>query len=131
VLAVRAAGKITQILKVEAKSRAALGNATIQDASTALMKNAARPNPSTLAFVSKRLREEHRDAEAALIENLQRNEVREQDVEHLLFTFSGNDPTNVLSGHTASPRPSVARRLVGVHLKDHQNFIKVVFERTK
>jgi hypothetical protein len=116
---------------VEAKSRAALASATVSEASAALMKNAARPNPSTLAFVSKRLRELGRDGDAVLIERLQRQEVRERNIEHLLFTFSGNNPTAILSKHTASPKPSVARRLVGIYLTDHQEFIKVVFESTK
>jgi hypothetical protein len=131
VLAVRPSGNVTQVLKVEAKSRAALGTTTVSEASAALMKNAARPNPSTLAFVSKRLREVGRDDDAAIIEQLQRRAVREQDIEHLLFTFSGNNPTTILSQHTASPKPTVARRLVGIYLKDHQEFIKTVFESTK
>jgi hypothetical protein len=120
--------KTTQVLKVEAKSRAALATTTVEEASEALLKNSSRPNPNTLAFISMRLRELNRHNEALLIERLQQHEVKQQDVEHLLFTFSGNNPANVLGPHATSPNKEVQRHLVGIVVSDHQAFIKLVFE---
>jgi len=119
----------TQVLKVESKSRASLATAAIEDASAALLKNSARPNPSTLAFISTRLRETKRHAEAVLIERLQQHDLKDADIEHLLFTFSGNNPATILAPHAKTPRrPLISRLLVGIMVKDHQAFIKLVFE---
>jgi hypothetical protein len=130
VIAVRVGkSKGTQVLKVEAKSRASLTTSTIKEASEALVKNSARPNPSTLAFISVRLRELDRHSEAMIIERLQQHDVRDADIEHLIFTFSGNNPANLLVPHAKTPhRPVIARHLVGVVINDHQNFIKLIFE---
>lgn len=133
VIAIRPSkNKVTQVLKVEAKSRASLATAAIEEASDGLIKNSARPNPSTLAFISVRLRELGRHAEALLIERLQQHEVKDADIEHLLFTFSGNDPANLLVPHAKTPkRPLIARHLVGIVVADHQDFIRLVFESVR
>jgi hypothetical protein len=78
-----------------------------------------------------RLRDLDRHAEAEVIENLQQREVKEQDITHLLFTFSGNDPADALSQHAKSPKKTIERRLVGIVVADHQAFIKSVFESIK
>lgn len=132
VIAVRAGPRqTTQVLKVEAKSRAALQTDTIEEASAALLKDSARPNPRTLGFISMRLRELGRHVEAKLIERLQQRDIREQDIEHLLFTFSGNDPGNLLGPHAKTPKKNIPRHLVGIVIPDHQKFISLVFESIK
>ena len=128
VIGIRREGDKAQVLKAEAKSRDSLSTSVVQEASDALMRHSGRPNPSTLAFISTRLREIGRDEDAATIELLQTVDVRDRDIEHLLFTLSGNDPTTALAGHTKSPRPAIQRHTVGVMVKDHQEFIHEIFE---
>lgn len=124
----RTASAVPQVLKTEVKSRKTLGQTTVGEACTALLKNSGRPNPSTLAFISVRLREEGRDLEAQIIEALQEQEVKLSNVEHLVFTFSGNQPSSALSKHATAPPRKPKRTLVGFVVPDHQEFIQSVFE---
>lgn len=124
VLGVRKVDGRVQALKIEAKSRAQLSPGVVEEACTALERNRSRPNASSVTFVSLRLREEGRDAEAEIVEQLLGEQFADRDVEHLVFTLSGNDPTRALSDHSKRPR----RRLTGVRVMDHQKFIRQVYE---
>lgn len=116
------------LLKGESKSRASLRDDAVEEAVGGLRKHSGRPNPCTLAFISSRLREMDRDAEAGVFEDLQSRPLRHDEIEHLIFTLSGNDPTTYLSKHpTASAR--VRCHLVGCVIPDHQQFIESVFKR--
>ena len=117
-----------RVLKVESKSRVSLAAQAVLEADEALMQNFARPNPSTLAFISKRLRDEGRVTDAALIEAIQLEGLQTRDVEHLLFTFSGNDPTTALSAHVTCTLKTIRRHAVGIVIADHQEFIRLAFE---
>ena len=128
VLGFRMIPKQSHVLKVEAKSRANMNNTTIAAAAEALMKHSARPNPATLAFISIMLRREHRDTEAKFIEDIQTADIRDKHIEHLLFTFSGNDPTTQLRAAAESPRRAIKRHVIGLVVPDHQDFITEIFE---
>lgn len=90
-IGIRRNDETCSVLKGEAKSRNSLSSTTVGEASNALMKHSARPNPSTLAFISHRLRESENDELAEVLETLQTNGMTDNEVEHLVFTFSGND----------------------------------------
>ncbi|HEX6370881.1 MAG TPA: Hachiman antiphage defense system protein HamA [Longimicrobium sp.] len=124
VIGVRKVDGRVQALKIEAKSRAQLSGAVVKEACASLQRNRSRPSASSVAFVSLRLREEGRDAEAELVEQLLGEQFTDWDVEHLVFTLSGNDPTGVLSEHAKALR----RRLAGIRVVDHQKFIRKVYE---
>jgi hypothetical protein len=124
----RRTGAATQVLKGEVKSRAVLGAKVVQTATADLLKYSSRPNPSTLAFISSRLREAKRPGEAEIIEDLQMHDIAVADVEHLVFTVSGNDPAAALAAHAAPPANAARRSLVGLIVKDHQAFVNQVFE---
>lgn len=117
------------LLKAESKSRANVQDVVIVEAVTALEKHSGRPNPSSLAFISARLREQGRDNEAVLFERVQSNPPQKKDIEHLVFTFSGNDSTKHLKKHSVSKKGGIRRHLVGCVVPDHQAFIKQTFER--
>ncbi|MBX3394286.1 MAG: DUF1837 domain-containing protein [Phycisphaerae bacterium] len=116
------------ILKAESKSRATLGESVITEAIEGLEKHSGRPNPSSLAFISARLREQARDAEAAIFEGLQRRPPRKGALEHLVFTFSGNDAAAHLRKHAQVKRGAIRRHVVGCVVERHQDFIKATFE---
>jgi hypothetical protein len=128
VLALRKVGKRWYVLKAESKSKASLGPSVVKKAVDGLSRHNGRPNPSSLAFISHRLREDDRDDEAEVIEGLQEKAPRAGEVEHLIFTLSGNDPSKHLKlhlGNNETPR----RKLVGCIIKDHQDFINYVFDK--
>lgn len=124
VIGVRRVDGRVQALKIEAKSRAELSGQVVKEACESLERNRSRPGASSVAFVLLRLYEEGRDAEAELVEELLGEHLTDRDVEHLVFTFSGNDPTRVLAEH-AKPR---RRRLAGIRVMDHQKFIRKIYE---
>ena len=47
---------------------------------------------------------------------------------HMLFTFSGSDPTNLLKANLSGYSGPVPQHYVGLRVEAHQNFIKNVFE---
>lgn len=114
-----------QVLKAEAKSAARLSASTVKKACAALEGHSSRPKASSLGFVLKRLREQGRHAEAKRIQRLMNNQIAERDIEHLVFTLSGNDPLPVLVPHATG---KVGRRLTGMVLFDHQQFIANLFD---
>lgn len=126
IIAFRRAGARLKVLKAECKSRATLDAATVEAAVQVLDKHASRPNPRTLAFLRRTLLHFNRFEEAADIKRLLDNPHPLQDVEHLVFTFSGNDPGPLLGGVPAAEGPK--RHIVGLRVPDHQDFIRTVFE---
>lgn len=117
-----------RLLKGEAKSRAALDDDTVEKASDALNARDGRPKSETLGFLSMRLRESGQDEWAERIEAFL-DDCDDAQIEHLLFTFSGNDPRELFEPVAASARSVIRRHVVGVTVEDHQVFIHTAFER--
>lgn len=128
VLGFREARTRIKVLKVEAKSRVHLSPSVIKDAKDGLAKHRGRPNPGTLAFIEYVLRKEGRDAEAELIARLQCDTIRARDIQHLVFTLSGNDPTKCLRKHTDVVHDGIALMLCGCQVAKHGEFTKNVFD---
>lgn len=117
-----------RVLKGECKSAAKLSTRTVKDAADGLDRDEGRPNPSTLAFIVKRLYEAGRDAEGKVFEQLQAaGTLRARDVQHLIFTLTGNDPSDMLAATPAPQRPGIQRRVAAVMIPDHGEFVEAVF----
>jgi len=129
VLGFRATKSRVKVVKVEAKSRAKLATAAITEARQGLANHDGRPNPETLAFIECTLRIDNRDAEAEPIAALQQTTIRKQDVSHLLFILSGNDPTSFLEQDNRPITDGIQLRLCGCRVKKHATFVKSVFDR--
>jgi hypothetical protein len=129
VIALRMAKTRWHVLKGESKSRASLSTSVVKEAVDGLGKNAGRPNPSSLAFISARLRELGRDAEAEVFDELQSKTPRLGEIEHLVFTLSGNDPTPHLQIHVGGTSAACRRHLIGCVIQDHPDFINQVFDQ--
>ena len=129
VIALRMAKTRWHVLKAESKSRASLSTSVVEEAVDGLGRHAGRPNPSSLAFISARLRELGRDAEAEVFDELQSKTPRLGEIEHLVFTLSGNDPTSQLQSHVARASSACRRHLIGCVIQDHQGFINQVFDQ--
>jgi hypothetical protein len=83
-----------------------------------------------LASIADRLHEEGEDDLADAIDDAQlKNGIVLSQVEHLLFTFSGNDPLELLEKHLQKYSGNARQMAVGLHIADHQKFIRGVFEK--
>lgn len=71
VIAVDVKANPVRVLKGESKSGKYVGKAVVEQASEGLDAHGGRPNPSTLAFITKRLYEDGRDKDARVFEKLQ------------------------------------------------------------
>ena len=127
-----ASGKKPQFLKGEIKSRVALSRPVISEARKALRKYNNRPSPHALAFIADRL---HQEGETDLVDEIDDAQLKTgiglSQVEHLLFTFSGNDPLNLLSADLEAYTGRVRQSAVGLYVGAHQKFIRDVYEKVK
>ena len=120
--------KPVQVLKGECESRAILGKTTVEEAASGLDLHEGRPNPSTLAFITKRLYEENRDKEAKIFQDLQaEGAISSKNVHHLIFVLSGNDPSKHLSSAAKSKYAGIKRENAGIVIADHGTFIAEVY----
>lgn len=115
-------------LKGEAKSRAALATAVLDEAGSALDSNRGRPTRHAVLFVAERLRELGDDAFAAQLEAAVLESFARRQVEHMLFALTGSDPTNLLGAHlTAAVNKTRKRHAVGFQITDHSAFIETLY----
>lgn len=127
VIAIDATGPTPRLLKGEVKSRANFSAAVAKEAADGLDRHGGRPNPSTLAFITKRLYEEGRDQEGDLFRDLQAGGKLKASITQLIFAVSGNDPFSVLAAAPAPTPPGTPRDCAGIRIVDHQQFIASVF----
>jgi hypothetical protein len=118
-----------RVLKGECKSRASFSKATVEEAAKSLDLHNGRPNPSTLAFITKRLYEEKRDAEAKVFQDLQSGgAIAAKNVRHLVFALAGNDPSKDLAGCPKSKHAGIKRQGTAIVINDHGAFIAAVYD---
>lgn len=117
-----------RVLKGECKSRANFSNSVAEEAVESLDKHDGRPNPSTLAFIAKRLYEEARDDEANVFRDLQTGgTMAAKNVTHMIFALSGNDPAKLLAAAPKSKHRGIKRENTAILITDHSDFIDEVF----
>lgn len=118
-----------KILKAEVKSRAGMVTGVINEARTALSANNELPSPHALAFVADRLHESGDKRLGDAVDRAQlKDGIRPSQISHMLFTFSGNNPVNLLKFNLQAYTGSVSQYYVGLYVQGHQDFIKAVFE---
>lgn len=119
-----------KFLKGEIKSRMALTTAVVEEARKALRANSARPSPHALTFVADRLREIGKHDIADAIDDAQlKTSIKLNQVAHLLFTFSGNDPKTFLEEDLKNYTGQVQQYGVGLRVKGHKAFVRAVYEK--
>lgn len=118
-----------RFLKAETKSRTALNTATVTEAREGLSSHSELPSSHALGFVSERLHETGDDDLADLIlDALYKDGITYRQVEHLLFTFSGNAPDGFLAADLQACGGRIPQRAVGLRVIPHQAFIATVYE---
>lgn len=129
VIGVDTKAKQTRVVKGECKSRASFGKATVLEASQSLDLHDGRPNPSTLAFITKRLYEEKRDAEAKVFQDLQaEGAISARNINHLIFALAGNDPSEHLTAAPKSKHSGIKRESTAIVITDHGAFVASVYK---
>ena len=122
-------------LKGEAKSNKVLGKATVVSARKVLDRDNGRCTPDSLAFVANRLLESADEDDAKLGRQI-RDEVGLKAVpadriDHMLFTMSGNGPHASLRDDFSAAGTNRDHYVVNLHIEDHQDFIKEMYERAE
>jgi HamA len=124
-----ASGRL-QFLKTEAKSRAALASGVLAEARAGLDKDSGLPSAHALEFIADRLMEAGETALADAIDDaLLKHGIAPQSVKHLLFTFSGNNPANLLRANLQGYGGTFRQLYVGVQVGSHGPFIADVYDR--
>jgi hypothetical protein len=119
-----------RFLKGEVKSAAKLTASTVNKARVALKKSNSRPSPHTLEFIADRLHEEGDDALGDLIDDaLLVHGISLTQMSHLVFTFSGNDPSELLRANVKAYTGKVSQIAAGLRVGTHQKFISDVFAK--
>ena len=119
-----------RFLKTEAKSRIRLTGQVLADARTGLDKDGGCPSAHALAFISARLFELGELPLAdAIDEELLKQGIPIQNVRHLLFTFSGNDPSALLTATLEAYQGGIPQLGVGLRIDGHAEFIGAIYER--
>ena len=129
VIGVDSSVKPVRVLKGECKSRMRFGDDVAKEAVDGLDKHDGRPNPSTLAFITKRLYEDDRDDEAKVFQDLQcAGAIAARDVTHMVFALSGNDPAKCLANAPKSKHRGIKRESAAIVISDHGDFITAVYK---
>ena len=116
-------------LKTEAKSRVVLTGGVVTEARAALDKDGGLPSAHALSFIADRLAELGNDALSDAILNAQlKSGIHSQNVRHLLFTFSGNDPKAHLTGTLQTYAGGIAQWSVGLRIEGHAAFVTAVYD---
>lgn len=119
-----------EFLKGEAKSIDSLDTRTVEAADRALRADNGLPSSHALAFVADRLHGQGDDALARLIDKAQLEDgISHQQVEQLLFAFTGSNPRNLLQTNTEAYHEPVRRLAVGLQVRDHQAFVAAVYDK--
>ncbi|PAQ05349.1 hypothetical protein CIT26_31350 [Mesorhizobium temperatum] len=119
-----------RFLKGEVKSRAKLTTSAVTDARKALTAFQQKPSPHALEFIADRLHEDGEDELGNLIDDaLLVDGIALKQVSHLIFTFSGNNPSAILAKNLAAYMGKVPQSAVGLRVDGHQDFIASVFKK--
>lgn len=119
-----------KFLKTEAKSRANLQDDVLQQARKGLDKDTGLPSAHSLAFISSRLLEMGIDKflTDAIDNELYKHGIPASNVTHLLFTFTGNAPTSLLTQALQSYKGQIVQWAIGLHVSGHTAHVEAVYD---
>ena len=116
-------------LKAEAKSRIALSAAVLTEARTALEKEGGLPSAHALTFISEQLMAAGNiDLANAIDDAVLVHGIPSQSVRHMVFAFSGNDPSPYLTASLQGYQGAMSQHGVGIHINAHAQFVESVYE---
>lgn len=117
-------------LKTEAKSRARLTGQVLTEARSAMDKDGGLPSAHALLFISERLFKLGELPLADAIDDATlKYRIPVQNVRHLLFTFSGNAPDDLLTTFLQDYQGAINQLAVGLHVENHAAFIGAIYDQ--
>lgn len=117
-----------KILKAESKSGVKMQTSTIDKAREALSDYGELPSPHAMSFVADRLEAAaDKPLRDALDDAQLKRSLKPSQVTHMLFTFSGNNASTMLTTNLNEYAGESPQHYVGLRVEDHQNFINAVF----
>jgi hypothetical protein len=118
-----------RITKAEAKSRVTVGEGTVKAAREGLARNGELPSPHSLTQFAERLlpTADSHIGEAVLAMQLS-DGVRPDRVGHLMFLFTGSDPSTHVAADLKAYSGSVQQLTITLRVRGHQKFIKDAYE---
>ncbi|WJY40048.1 SAVED domain-containing protein [Streptomyces sp. P9-2B-2] len=118
------------LIKGEAKSRAQARSATVAEAREGLQRSGGLPSPHSLTQFAERLLGTVDDNVGEIILTLQLEDgIRPKTVTHLMFLFTGNNPTSHVKADLAAYEGDIAQRAVILRVQAHQDFVRAVYEK--
>ncbi|RZJ00818.1 MAG: DUF1837 domain-containing protein [Brevundimonas sp.] len=117
-----------KFLKGEAKSGANMTAATLTKARAGLSTFDERPSPHALLFLAEKyLAAGDEDLSDRITDAALDNDIKLEQVTHLMFTLTGNDVTGLLTTELQGYAGDVGQIAVNFHLPTHQAFIAEVY----
>lgn len=117
-------------LKTEAKSRVALTAQVLTEARTGLDKDGGKPSAHALGFISARLMElGDLPLTDAIDDALLKHSIPVQSVKHLLFTFSGNPPGELMTSSLQAYPGPITQWGIGLRVEGHVEFVAAVYDK--
>lgn len=118
------------LVKAEAKSRASLGKATVNEARGGLGRNDEMPSPHSLTQFAERLLQLADSKYGEAVIDLQLTSgLRPDHVRHLMFLFTQGNPSQHVESDLTSYQGAIPQRTVTLRVQGHQQFIKDAFEK--
>jgi hypothetical protein len=119
-----------ELIKVEAKSRKALGKATVKEARKGLDRNGEMPSPHSLTQFAERLLTSATPELGEAVLDLQlTNGLRPSHVKHLMFLFTSGDPSANVTADLTGYQGPIPQRTITLRVDGHQEFIKDAFQK--
>jgi HamA len=122
---------LLHLLKGESKSKSVLGKTTISKARETLNRDDGRCTPCSLLFVADRLLEQEgtsADLGRAIRDEVGKKALEPAQIDHVLFTISGNTPPVALEQDLAAAAQGRNQTVINIHIEDHQDFIADIYE---
>lgn len=122
-------GKL-RIAKAEAKSRVRVDEKTVKAAREGLARNDELPSPHSLTqFAERLLLTADSPIGEAVLEMQLSDGVRPNRVTHLMFLFTGGDPSTYVAADLDAYSGSVPQLAITLRVKGHQKFIKDAYDQ--
>ncbi|QIZ37878.1 Hachiman antiphage defense system protein HamA [Saccharopolyspora sp. ASAGF58] len=118
------------LIKGEAKSRARAAASVVKEARESLQREDGLPSTHSLTqFAERLLSTVDDDLGEAIIKLQLEHGVRPGNVSHLMFLFSGNDPSSHVRADLTTYRGLIAQQAVILRVQAHQDFVRTAFEK--
>lgn len=124
------AENVALLAKVEAKSGKRISKKVVADARAGLERCDGLPAPQSLSQFAERLRRASEESLADAVLRIQLVDgIRPENVTHVMFLFTGSDPTDFVEGDLGSYTGSIQQLTMTLRVAAHPKFISDVYEK--